>query len=54
MLRRHTLCLIKHYAMKMYLGVEVKCHGFLTSALDGSKWSASHSRHIKSMGKSPW
>jgi hypothetical protein len=28
--------------MKMYWGVEVYLHAFLTSALDESEWSASH------------
>jgi len=26
--------------MKMYAGVEVQLHTFLTSALDGDEWSA--------------
>jgi hypothetical protein len=28
--------------MKMYVGVKVYLHAFLTSALDGNEWSASH------------
>jgi hypothetical protein len=28
--------------MKMYWGVEVWLHAFLTSSLDGGEWSASH------------
>jgi hypothetical protein len=36
-----SLCLTKHHAMKMYWGVEVKLHAFLTSALNGGEWSAS-------------
>jgi hypothetical protein len=36
-----SLCLIKHYAMKAYEGVDVQIHIFLTSALDGGEWSAS-------------
>jgi hypothetical protein len=34
--------LIKHYAMKMFGGVDVWVHVFLTSALVGVQWS--HSR----------
>jgi hypothetical protein len=34
-----SLCLnIKHYAMKMYGGVDVQIHVFLTSALVGGEW----------------
>jgi hypothetical protein len=33
------LCLTKHHAMTMYGGLEVWFHAFLTSALDGVKWS---------------
>jgi hypothetical protein len=32
----------EHYAMKAYWGSEGKLHTFLTSALDGGEWSASH------------
>jgi hypothetical protein len=28
--------------MKTYWGVEIQLHAFLTSALDGGEWSASH------------
>jgi hypothetical protein len=34
------LCLTKHHAMKVYWGMEVQLHTFLTSALDGGVWSA--------------
>jgi hypothetical protein len=36
-----TLSLIKHVAMKVSSGLEVKCHTFLTSALCGNEWAAS-------------
>jgi hypothetical protein len=36
-----SLCLIKHYAIKTYGGVDVKSHIFLTPALVGEEWSAS-------------
>jgi hypothetical protein len=37
-----SLCLTKHYAMKMYEGVNVQIHAFLTFALVGGEWSDSH------------
>jgi hypothetical protein len=36
-----SLCLIKHYAMKVYGGLDVWTHLFLTSALAGGEWLAS-------------
>jgi hypothetical protein len=36
-----SLCLIKHYAMKAYGGVDVYIHNLLTSALVGGEWWAS-------------
>jgi hypothetical protein len=41
-----SLYLIKHHAMKVYGGLEVCFLTFLTSALDGSEWSASHPGHF--------
>jgi hypothetical protein len=38
-----SLWLTKCHDMKMYWGVEVKLHVFLTSTLDGGEWSASNS-----------
>jgi hypothetical protein len=36
------LCsLTEHHAMKVYWGVKVQRHAFLTSALDGGEWLAS-------------
>jgi hypothetical protein len=35
--------MLKHHAMKMYWGMEVKYHAFLTSKLDGCELSASES-----------
>jgi hypothetical protein len=40
--------------MKAYWGEEVYHHVFLTSTLDGSEWSASHTGRFTSQGKSPW
>jgi hypothetical protein len=37
-----SLCLIKHHVMKTYWGVDVQLHSFITSALGGGEWSASH------------
>jgi hypothetical protein len=37
---------IKHHTMKTYRGVEVQIHIFLTLALDGGEWSASHFGHF--------
>jgi len=39
--------------MKMYWEVEVQLHTFLTSALDGSEWSASHPSHFTSGVRAP-
>jgi len=39
------LCLIKHI-MKVYGEMEVYLHTFLTLALDGGEWSASHPCHF--------
>jgi hypothetical protein len=36
------LCLTKHHTMETYGGMDVQLHVFITSALDGGKWSASH------------
>jgi hypothetical protein len=38
-----SLCVTKHYAVKMYGGVDVQIHVFLTSALLGDEQSASRS-----------
>jgi hypothetical protein len=32
----------KHYAMKVYGGVDIQIHIFLTSALAGGEWLVSH------------
>jgi hypothetical protein len=36
-----SLCLSRHSVMKMYGGVEVTLHAFLTATSNGSKWPAS-------------
>jgi hypothetical protein len=41
--------LIKHHTMKMYMGVEVYLHFFLTTTVDGDEWSAS-----RLLGNVPW
>jgi len=38
---KFSVGLTKYHTMKTYGGMEVCTHAFLTSALDGSKWSAS-------------
>jgi hypothetical protein len=38
---KFTLSLIKHHDFKMYEGLEVNFHVFLTSALDADGWLAS-------------
>jgi hypothetical protein len=47
------LCLTKHHAMKTYWGVEVYFHAFLTSALDGDKWSGSRPGRFTSRERAP-
>jgi hypothetical protein len=47
-----SLRLTNYIAMKTYVGVEVQLHSFLTSALDGSEWSASQPGRFPP-GKSP-
>jgi len=34
-------CLTKYNAIKMYWGMDVYFHAYLTAALDGGEWSAS-------------
>jgi hypothetical protein len=41
-----SLCLINYHPVKTYEGVEVEFHPFLTSAIDGSEWLASHSGRL--------
>jgi hypothetical protein len=38
--KKLSMCLVKHHAMKTYKGVEVYCQACLTSVLD-SEWSTS-------------
>jgi hypothetical protein len=37
-----SLCLIQHHAIKTYGRVKLYLYAFLTVALDGGEWSASH------------
>jgi hypothetical protein len=39
--------------MKTYWGVEAELHVFLTSALDGGEWSASHSGRFTCRERAP-
>jgi hypothetical protein len=39
--------------MKMYGGVEVQLHAFLTFPLDGSEWSATCSGHFRPCERTP-
>jgi hypothetical protein len=44
---------VKHYAMKTYGGVDVYTHVFLTLALVGGEWSASHPRRFTPGERAP-
>jgi len=39
--------------MKVYWGVEVQLHTFLISAVDGGKWSVSHTGHFTLRERTP-
>jgi len=39
--------------MKIYWGVDVWLHAFLTSALDGGEWSATRRGRFTPQGKTP-
>jgi hypothetical protein len=49
MKKEYSKLMDQHYAMKMYGGVDINLHIFITLALDGGKWSASHASHLN-----PW
>jgi len=38
---KSSLCLIKNHSTKIYGGVDVRLHAFLTSALDAGEWIGS-------------
>jgi hypothetical protein len=46
-----SLCWNKHHDIKMYWGVEIQLHAFVTSVLGGGEWSASHSGDFIPLGK---
>jgi hypothetical protein len=48
-----VLNLIKHYAMKANGGMYIETHVFLTSALVGGEWSASHPGRFTSEERDP-
>jgi hypothetical protein len=39
--------------MKIHREVDIKPHAFLTIAIYGEEWSASHSNHVTPQGKGP-
>jgi len=45
--------LIKHHTTKTYRGVEVQLFASLTSALDGSEWSASRPGRFNARERAP-
>jgi hypothetical protein len=42
----YKLTLLSTYIMKVYGGMEIQIHSFVTLALDGRKWSALHPDHF--------
>jgi hypothetical protein len=44
-----ALSIIKHHAIKTYVGMEVQLHVFLISVLDAGEWSSS-----RFSGFTPW
>jgi hypothetical protein len=48
-----SLCLVKHHAMKTYVGVEVELHTILVSAIHGGEWSVSRPGHFNIRERAP-
>jgi hypothetical protein len=46
LIKSKAILVLKQYAMKTHGKMEVKFHTFLTLALEGGEWSASHSSHF--------
>jgi len=50
---KFSLCLIKHHIRKIYGGIEVNVHAFITLVPDGGWWSASRHGRLNSLENTP-